>query len=593
MNRIAVISMVKNEADIIESFVRHTLSFADVMLVAEHQSTDDTRKILENLQAEGLPLRVEEIAVVEQVQSEVLTRLMKQAAAQEQADIILPLDADEFLISDRAEDCRQMLQRLDSGRVFSLDWVRYLLAEPEVGQEAFLLARPCIRERMPDALKKAMVGSRVLEQAEISLTQGNHAVVYRGKQGIMAIEMQPAAGMHLAHFPWRGQEQAASKEACGWLTNVAKYSVYTNMANHWHKSFQRLQRGGQLQPIPLQEPVKGRPWTGPVPQMRYTVPGGAGLLHNLLCLGERLAEAYREESILRRQCLVSVLLPFWGDLVALERSLESVCRQTYPYKEVFVLLLGPGDMSALQALLSKTTDRVRLLDGRAEPGNFFASLGRQVSGEYIQWVFPGDVLEAKKLQVMLAALETQENITFVLSQAMRETDADCGRVSKTWPVLQLELGDEGFVLGDGDALWQTMLQSGELLPGGLSAALFRRSAMEHCQWFSAGLSGGRPMLFSLWGSVLPAGTIGVLREKLVSEAAETALAETWAWRQIEWACLLQSYAQQPEFFSAEQYRRTLAVFHERGQVLQHWRRQIPGDLWWQYEKIAETMGRRI
>ena len=52
-NKIAVITMVKNESDIIESFARHALSYADVLLVVDHNSTDETRKILELLQAEA------------------------------------------------------------------------------------------------------------------------------------------------------------------------------------------------------------------------------------------------------------------------------------------------------------------------------------------------------------------------------------------------------------------------------------------------------------------------------------------------------------------------------------------------------------
>ena len=46
------ISIAKNEMDIIESFVRHTLSFADELLLLDHQSTDKTPEILRALQQE-------------------------------------------------------------------------------------------------------------------------------------------------------------------------------------------------------------------------------------------------------------------------------------------------------------------------------------------------------------------------------------------------------------------------------------------------------------------------------------------------------------------------------------------------------------
>lgn len=47
MNKIVAITMVKNEEDIIESFIRYTLTFADMILVVNHSSDDSTGEILE------------------------------------------------------------------------------------------------------------------------------------------------------------------------------------------------------------------------------------------------------------------------------------------------------------------------------------------------------------------------------------------------------------------------------------------------------------------------------------------------------------------------------------------------------------------
>ena len=73
MNRIIAISMVKNEADIIESMVRYTLNYADYLLIKEHNSTDDTRKILELLKEEGLALEIYDCNVEGDNQSDVMT----------------------------------------------------------------------------------------------------------------------------------------------------------------------------------------------------------------------------------------------------------------------------------------------------------------------------------------------------------------------------------------------------------------------------------------------------------------------------------------------------------------------------------------
>jgi hypothetical protein len=49
-------AQVRNEADIIEAFVRHNLSRLDGLLIIDHRSDDRTRDILAALAREGLPL---------------------------------------------------------------------------------------------------------------------------------------------------------------------------------------------------------------------------------------------------------------------------------------------------------------------------------------------------------------------------------------------------------------------------------------------------------------------------------------------------------------------------------------------------------
>ena len=98
-NKIVVVSMVKNIGDIVESFVRHCLSFADEIIVSEHRSSDDTYDILQKLQKEGLPVFLEQCTMIEQAQSEIITRLLYQAVNIHDADIVIPLDGDEFIVN--------------------------------------------------------------------------------------------------------------------------------------------------------------------------------------------------------------------------------------------------------------------------------------------------------------------------------------------------------------------------------------------------------------------------------------------------------------------------------------------------------------
>ena len=125
MNKLAAIVMVKNEADIIESFARHVLCLADVLLVTDHMSTDSTVDILRNLQAEGLSIRLKEFRKAGYYQAEVMTAMLHRAVAEEGADLVLALDADEFLVAGRGRPgcgliCRDWTVLLSTS---SLGWI--------------------------------------------------------------------------------------------------------------------------------------------------------------------------------------------------------------------------------------------------------------------------------------------------------------------------------------------------------------------------------------------------------------------------------------------------------------------------------------
>ena len=137
MNRIIAISMVKNEADIIESMVRYTLNYADYLLIKEHNSTDDTRKILELLKEEGLALEIYDCDIEGHNQSDVMTELVYKAIKEFNADVVVPLDADEFLISEKGtvNDVRSSLENLDIRGNYDIPWINFCIAEEGIQQQ--------------------------------------------------------------------------------------------------------------------------------------------------------------------------------------------------------------------------------------------------------------------------------------------------------------------------------------------------------------------------------------------------------------------------------------------------------------------------
>jgi hypothetical protein len=96
--RIFGVTMLRNEADIVEAFVRHNLSILDGLVVIDHGSIDETSEILTRMHREGLRIRIVRDIVPGFFQAERLTAITRETLAVEDADFVFPLDADEFLV---------------------------------------------------------------------------------------------------------------------------------------------------------------------------------------------------------------------------------------------------------------------------------------------------------------------------------------------------------------------------------------------------------------------------------------------------------------------------------------------------------------
>src|SRR5882672_3188884 len=124
--RLFGVSMVRNEADVIEAFVRHNLTVLDGLAIVDHGSNDDTPEILAKLRAEGLPLRVERDADPAFQQSGVVTALAREALARDGADFAFALDADEFLKVGSRESLERALAEVPPGMHAVMHWLTYV-----------------------------------------------------------------------------------------------------------------------------------------------------------------------------------------------------------------------------------------------------------------------------------------------------------------------------------------------------------------------------------------------------------------------------------------------------------------------------------
>jgi hypothetical protein len=237
------VAMVKNEADIIEAFVRHNLRYLDALVLVDHASTDATPAILQALRDEGLPLEVGRDATPAFRQGDRLTAVVRGALQRHAADWAFALDGDEFLLADSRQALRDALANCGTSSVAELPWTVYVV--PEHGSDAahpFERARLRADGRPHDAMTKVVVGRGYVEHADWMIAQGNHHVLVpdEGSWSTLPPRMLPGAG--LAHLPFRSPAQFLSKILLGWFGNrlLQGPAARTSPVNwHWRELFQR------------------------------------------------------------------------------------------------------------------------------------------------------------------------------------------------------------------------------------------------------------------------------------------------------------------------------------------------------------------
>lgn len=248
------LSMVKNEEDVIEPFVRHNLQFLDLLYVADNGSTDRTRDILVALEREGLPLVVFDDPVVSYRQSEKMTRFLRGISAASFPDFLVPLDADEFLRCASREWFNEQLARIPKGGVGYAPWVTYVVTPDDPGRDAGDPPRSITHRRREErpAWDKAILRLDGRFAPSLVITQGNHDVRRRHGGALASVRLE---GVSLAHFPVRSAEQLTTKAVVGWMAYLARDRDARQSPDgfQWREAFDLVLARGGIPPEELPE----------------------------------------------------------------------------------------------------------------------------------------------------------------------------------------------------------------------------------------------------------------------------------------------------------------------------------------------------
>jgi glycosyltransferase involved in cell wall biosynthesis len=220
---VIAVSMVKDEADVIETTIRRMAAHVDGMIVADNASTDGTREILDEL-ARDLPLTVVDDRERGYYQSEKITRLARDARIHG-ASWVIPFDADEIWLPRDRFRIGDLLDSLPEhvlmAEALLFDHVATSLddqAEPDP------VKRIGWRRAAPTPLRK--VACRT--SRGLTIHQGNHSAAYAGVRHPAVI----TTALEIRHFPYRSVEQLVRKVRNGAAAYAAS-DLPESVGAHW------------------------------------------------------------------------------------------------------------------------------------------------------------------------------------------------------------------------------------------------------------------------------------------------------------------------------------------------------------------------
>ncbi len=232
--RIIGISCVRDEEDIIESFVRHNLVYLDKLYIVDNLSKDKTAEILTSLVKEGLAIEVWKSTSCSNQQDRAMTAALKKATKQDaNADFVFPLDADEFLGAPDRLSLIADLEKVGSSGYGIMPWKTYIPVEDDLDK-----LNPSIPATVRMTHRRNHEGNQMFKAVvpralfgKIRIPQGSHKL--KRLDGGACQEILLATP--LAHFPIRSSNQLIAKIILSEHSLRMKKDSAPNESFHWRE----------------------------------------------------------------------------------------------------------------------------------------------------------------------------------------------------------------------------------------------------------------------------------------------------------------------------------------------------------------------
>jgi hypothetical protein len=205
-----LISMVRNEKGILETFSGHALSLFDRVILIDHLSSDGTREYIELLSENHEKIEYYCFDEPGYYQSELMTWAARNLVDNEIPGWVFFLDADEFLPFKSKEEFDSALFGLSRFPVISMAWLNLIPLEMENGR---VINELFLEPPQHSTYHKIAFQPSCIPSAEYFITQGNHQLFMGNSSWKLKVPTRTAFSIY--HLPIRTKQQLREKIVYG------------------------------------------------------------------------------------------------------------------------------------------------------------------------------------------------------------------------------------------------------------------------------------------------------------------------------------------------------------------------------------------
>jgi predicted O-methyltransferase YrrM len=226
--KLFALTMIRNEADLIQPFLAQASELFDKLVIADVQSTDGTREILDEIAGSNPRVAVYSVEREEKYQSAIMN-LLARNAFKDGADWVFLIDGDEFLNVENREQLDDFLSQFYSDVMF-LPWIN-LVPENYGSFTYFDVAQHFLwRGRVSKYYKIAISNLFASANPDFHIYEGNHSV--SRTFGSPPLEPTLEGGLTLLHLPIRSVDRFKYKMSAAHRNLLAKHNRIEGEGTH-------------------------------------------------------------------------------------------------------------------------------------------------------------------------------------------------------------------------------------------------------------------------------------------------------------------------------------------------------------------------